>query len=65
VRKNVTEKNEKNEENVTRAAKYHTIASTMTIIVYHFYKFWQHQAAKFDFTADLTGTGNRSEEAIK
>jgi len=25
-------------------------------------KFWQHQLVKFDFTADLTGTGNRSEE---
>ena len=22
---------------------------------------WEHQAVKFDFTADLTGTGNRSE----
>jgi len=28
-------------------------------------KFWQHQIVKFDFTADLTGTGNRSEEVIK
>jgi len=28
-------------------------------------KFWQHQAVKFDFTADLTGTGNQSEEVIK
>jgi len=28
-------------------------------------KFWQHQAVKFYFTADLTGTGNRSEEVIK
>jgi len=26
---------------------------------------WEHQAVKFDFTADLTGTGNRSEEVIK
>jgi len=24
-------------------------------------KFWQHQAVKCDFTADLTGTANRSE----
>ena len=23
-------------------------------------KFWSHQVVKFDFTADLTGTGNRS-----
>jgi len=28
-------------------------------------KFWQHQLVNFDFTADLTGTGNRSEEVIK
>jgi len=28
-------------------------------------KFWQHQLVKFDFAADLSGTGNRSEEVIK
>jgi len=28
-------------------------------------KIWLHQGVKFDFTADPTGTGNRSEEAIK
>jgi len=28
-------------------------------------KFWQHQLVKFDFTADLIGTGNLSEEVIK
>ena len=28
-------------------------------------KFWQHLLVKFDFTADLTGTRNRSEEVIK
>ena len=28
-------------------------------------KFWLHQSVKFDFTADLTGTGNRPEEVIK
>jgi len=28
-------------------------------------KFWQHQLVKFDFTDDLTGTGNRSEKVIK
>jgi len=28
-------------------------------------RFWQHQAVKFDFTtADLTSTGNQSEEVI-
>ena len=27
-------------------------------------KFWQHQLVKFDFTADLAGTGNRSAEVI-
>jgi len=28
-------------------------------------KFWHYLAVKFDFTADLMGTGNRSEEVIK
>jgi len=28
-------------------------------------KFWLHQAVKFDFTTDLTGTGNRSVLCIK
>jgi len=28
-------------------------------------KFWQHQAVKFDFTANLTVTRNLSEEVIK
>jgi len=28
-------------------------------------KFWQHQGVKFDFTADLSGTENQSEEVIK
>jgi len=28
-------------------------------------KFCQHQAVKFDFTADLMGTGNQSEVVIK
>jgi len=28
-------------------------------------KFWSHQAVKYDFTADLTGTGKRSEEVLK
>jgi len=28
-------------------------------------KFWQQQAVKFHFTADLTGTINRSEEVVK
>jgi len=28
-------------------------------------KCWQHQSVKFDFTADLTGNGKRSEEVIK
>ena len=30
-----------------------------------FLSFWKHQSVKFDFTADLTGTGNRSEEVVK
>jgi len=28
-------------------------------------EFWQHQKVQFDFTADMTGTGNLSEEVIK
>jgi len=28
-------------------------------------KIWLHQAVKFDFMADLTGTGNRSEGVMK
>ena len=28
-------------------------------------KCWQQEAVKFDFTADLMDTGNRSEEVIK
>jgi len=28
-------------------------------------KFLSHQAVKYDFTADFTGTGNRSKEVIK
>ena len=28
-------------------------------------KFWSHQAVKFDFTTDLIGIGNQSEEVIK
>jgi len=28
-------------------------------------KIWSHQAVNYDFTADLTGTGNRSEKVLK
>jgi len=40
-------------------------ACTINAFKAHLDKFWQHQIVKFDFTADLTGTGNRSEEVIK
>jgi len=40
-------------------------ASTVTAFKARLYKFWSHQAVTFDFTADLTGIGNRSEEIIK
>jgi len=40
-------------------------ASTVNAFKARLDKFWSHQAVKFDFTADLTGTGNRSEEVIK
>jgi len=40
-------------------------ACTVTAFKARLDKFWQHRSVKFDFTADLTGTGNRSEEVIK
>jgi len=41
------------------------LASTVNAFKARLDKFWQHQAAKFDFTADLMGTRNRSGEVIK
>ena len=40
-------------------------ASTVNAFKARLDKFWSHQAVKFDFTAVLTGTGNRSEELNK
>jgi len=40
-------------------------ASTVNAFKARLDKFWSHQAVKFDFTAVLTGTGNRSEELKK
>jgi len=40
-------------------------ASTVNAFKARLDKFWQHQAVKFNFTADLTGTGNRLEKVIK
>jgi len=40
-------------------------ASTINAFIARLDKFWLHQAVKYDFTADLTGTGNRSEEVTK
>ena len=40
-------------------------ASTVNAFIARLDKFWSHQAVKYDFTADLTGTGNRSEEVLK
>jgi len=40
-------------------------ASTVNAFKARLDKFWSHQAVKYDFTADLTGTGNRSEEVLK
>ena len=39
--------------------------STVNAFIAWLDKFWLHQAVKYDFTADLTGTGNRSEEVTK
>jgi len=35
-------------------------ASTVNTFKARLDKFWLYQLVKFDFTADLTGTGNRS-----
>jgi len=35
-------------------------ASTVNTFKSRLDKFWLHQLVEFDFTADLTGTGNRS-----
>ena len=40
-------------------------ASTVNAFKAWLDKFRLHKAVKFDFTADLTGTGNRSEEVLK
>jgi len=40
-------------------------ASTVNAFKAWLDQFWSHQAVKYDFTADLTGTGNRSEEVSK
>jgi len=39
-------------------------ASTVNAFKARLDKFWSQQAIKFDFTADLTGIRNRSEEII-
>jgi len=41
------------------------VASTFNAFKARLDKFWSHQAVKYDFTADLTGTGNRSKEVLK
>jgi len=43
--------------------KEHSVidASTVNALKARLDKSWQHQAVNFDFTADLTGAGNRSE----
>jgi len=43
----------------------HLTACTVNAFKAQFDKFWSYQAVKYEFTADLAGTGNRSEEVIK
>ena len=40
------------------------LASTVSAFKAQLDKSWLHQAVKYDFIADWTGTGNRSEEVI-
>jgi len=39
----------------------HHWGDTVNMFKAHLDKFWQHQQVVFDFKAELTGTGNRSE----
>jgi len=38
--------------------------STVNAFIARLDKFWLHQAVKFDFTTELTGIGNQSEEIV-
>jgi len=40
-------------------------SSTINALKAQLDKFWMRQAVKYDFTADLTRSGNRSEEVTK
>ena len=40
-------------------------ANTVNVFKARLDEFWSHQAVKYDFTADLTGTGNGSKEVLK
>jgi len=52
--------------NIWNSLPYSVVdASTVNAFKALLDKFWSHQAVKYDFTADLTGTGNRSEEVLK
>ena len=42
-----------------QSPKFNADASTVNAFKARLDKFWSHQAVKYDFTADLTGTGNR------
>jgi len=58
----------KNESKVSRGKDAHEITRRVTGSVRTLpclSQFWSHQVVKFDFTADLTGTGNQSEVVIK
>jgi len=48
-----------------RELEFYIDACTVNAFQARLDKFWQYQLVKFDFTADLTGTGKRSEEVIK
>jgi len=46
---------------------YRTMSSTLTVNLFkaRLDRFWMNQDVKYDFTADLTGTGDRSEYTNK
>ena len=48
--------------NVWNSLPDHVVnVATVNMFKAHLDKFWEHQKVVFDFKAELTGTGNRSE----
>jgi len=53
-----------NKKERKKEKRYINLHFTVLISYLLTYKFWMHQDVKFDFTADLTGIGDRSVRVI-